>query len=71
MAALSDKRRFKFLKSPAPWIMTAVSFGVALPHLLWLEANDFVTFDNGVTGTVTAATGRWEACWCVGRSAAE
>jgi hypothetical protein len=44
VAALSDKRRFKFLKSPAPWIMTAVSFGVALPHLLWLEANDFVTF---------------------------
>ena len=44
VAALSDKRRFKFLKSPAPWIMTAVSFGVALPHLLWLEADDFVTF---------------------------
>ena len=43
-AALSDKRRLQFLKSPAPWIMTVVSFGLVVPHLLWLEANDFVTF---------------------------
>lgn len=44
VAALSDRRRLQFLKSPAPWIMTAVSFGVVVPHLLWLEANGFVTF---------------------------
>jgi hypothetical protein len=44
VAALADRRRLEFLKSPAPWIMTAVSFGVFLPHLLWLDANGFPTF---------------------------
>jgi 4-amino-4-deoxy-L-arabinose transferase-like glycosyltransferase len=43
-AALSDKRRWQFLKSPAPWIMTAISFGLVLPHLIWLDANQYPTF---------------------------
>jgi hypothetical protein len=43
VAALADRRRLAFLKSPAPWIMTAVSFGIFLPHLLWLNANNFPT----------------------------
>jgi Dolichyl-phosphate-mannose-protein mannosyltransferase len=43
-AALCDRRRWKFLKSPAPWIMTAVSFGLVVPHLIWLNANEYPTF---------------------------
>jgi 4-amino-4-deoxy-L-arabinose transferase-like glycosyltransferase len=43
VAVLVDRRRLQFLKSPAPWIMTAVSFGLSLPHLIWLEANGYPT----------------------------
>ena len=43
VAALADRRRLQFLKSPAPWIMTAVSFGIFLPHLIWLDANGYPT----------------------------
>jgi 4-amino-4-deoxy-L-arabinose transferase-like glycosyltransferase len=43
-AALCSRRRWQFLKSPAPWIMTAVSFGLVTPHLIWLDANAYPTF---------------------------
>jgi 4-amino-4-deoxy-L-arabinose transferase-like glycosyltransferase len=43
VAALADRRRLQFLKSPAPWIMTVVSFGIFLPHLIWLDANGYPT----------------------------
>jgi 4-amino-4-deoxy-L-arabinose transferase-like glycosyltransferase len=43
-AVLCDRRRWQFLKSPAPWIMTAVSFGLVVPHLIWLDANQYPTF---------------------------
>jgi hypothetical protein len=43
VAALADRRRLQFVKSPAPWIMTVVSFGIFLPHLIWLDANGYPT----------------------------
>jgi 4-amino-4-deoxy-L-arabinose transferase-like glycosyltransferase len=43
VAALADRRRLQFLKSPVPWIMTVVSFGIFLPHLIWLNANGYPT----------------------------
>ena len=43
-AALADSQRLRYLKSSAPWIIIIVSFGLFLPHILWLEANGYPTF---------------------------
>ena len=43
-AALADSQRLRYLKSSAPWIITVVSIGLFLPHIVWLEANDYPTF---------------------------
>jgi hypothetical protein len=43
-AALADRERLSYLKSWSPWIITVVSFGLFLPHILWLEANHYTTF---------------------------
>jgi hypothetical protein len=43
-AALADSQRLRYLKSWSPWIITIVSFGLFLPHIVWLEANDYPTF---------------------------
>jgi hypothetical protein len=42
-AALADRDRLLCLKSWCPWIVTAVSFSIVLPHIVWLSANDFPT----------------------------
>jgi 4-amino-4-deoxy-L-arabinose transferase-like glycosyltransferase len=43
-AALADSQRWRYLKSSTPWIITIISFGLFLPHILWLEANHYPTF---------------------------
>jgi hypothetical protein len=43
-AALADSRRLGYLKSSTPWIIAFISFGLFLPHILWLEANHYPTF---------------------------
>ena len=43
-AALADRERLRYLKSWSPWIITVVSFGLFLPHIVWLEANHYPTF---------------------------
>ena len=43
-AALADSQRLRYLKSWSPWIITIVSFGLFLPHVVWLEANHYPTF---------------------------
>jgi 4-amino-4-deoxy-L-arabinose transferase-like glycosyltransferase len=43
MAALMDARRMAFFKSPAPWIITAVSLAMFLPHIVWLQVNEYPT----------------------------
>ena len=42
-AALTDSQRLRYLKSSTPWIITIISFGLFLPHILWLEANQYPT----------------------------
>jgi hypothetical protein len=39
IAALTDERRMKYLRSPAPWITVAVGFAALLPHLIWIYQN--------------------------------
>lgn len=65
VAALVDRRRAAYFKSPAPWITIAVGFVALLPHLAWLRDNDFAPFtyamaihgDKAFGGTVVAALG--------------
>ncbi|MGZ3411040.1 MAG: glycosyltransferase family 39 protein [Xanthobacteraceae bacterium] len=37
IAALTDPRRWVYLRSPAPWITIAVGVIALIPHLLWLH----------------------------------
>jgi 4-amino-4-deoxy-L-arabinose transferase-like glycosyltransferase len=39
IAALTDTRRWQYLRSAAPWITAAVGFAALAPHLLWLYDN--------------------------------
>jgi 4-amino-4-deoxy-L-arabinose transferase-like glycosyltransferase len=65
VAALIDKRRADYFKSPAPYITALVGLLVLSPHLLWLKAHDFAPFTYAMgihgykpfRGTVTAALG--------------
>jgi hypothetical protein len=38
---IPDTRRF--LKTPGPWLMTAIAIGIFSPHLIWMVDNDFIT----------------------------
>ena len=40
-AALSDRRRGAYFRSPAPWITALVFLAPTLPHLYWLVENHF------------------------------
>ncbi|NOJ46565.1 glycosyltransferase family 39 protein [Bradyrhizobium archetypum] len=44
IAALIHPERFKFLRSPAPWVAIVVLAIAMLPHLMWLKQVDFVPF---------------------------
>ena len=41
IAALIDRRRAAYFRSPAPWITIAVGALALAPHLVWLVHNDF------------------------------
>jgi hypothetical protein len=65
VAALIDKRRAGYFRSPAPWITAAVGLLAMAPHFYWLAANDFAPFTYAMTihgekpfaGTIVAALG--------------
>jgi 4-amino-4-deoxy-L-arabinose transferase-like glycosyltransferase len=65
VAALIDKRRAGYFRSPAPWITAAVGLLAMAPHLYWLWQSDFAPFTYAMTihgekpfvGTVVAALG--------------
>jgi len=43
LAALIGARRGAFFKSASPWIITAASLALFLPHIVWLEFNEYPT----------------------------
>jgi hypothetical protein len=43
IAALIDRRRAAFFRSPAPWLITITALALFAPHLAWLAQNDFPT----------------------------
>jgi 4-amino-4-deoxy-L-arabinose transferase-like glycosyltransferase len=43
LAALIGARRTAFFKSAAPWIIAATSLALFLPHIVWLEFNEYPT----------------------------
>ena len=65
VAALIDRRRADYFKSPAPYITAVAGLIVLSPHLLWLWQHDFAPFtyaigihgDKPFGGTVMAALG--------------
>jgi 4-amino-4-deoxy-L-arabinose transferase-like glycosyltransferase len=48
LAALIDKRRAAYFRSPAPWITVAVGLAALSPHLLWLARHHFEAFSYAV-----------------------
>ncbi|HZL39578.1 MAG TPA: glycosyltransferase family 39 protein [Pseudolabrys sp.] len=48
VAALIDKRRAGYFRSPAPWITIAAGLAVLAPHLLWLYRDNFAPFEYAV-----------------------
>jgi len=44
LAALADRRRAAYFRSPAPFVTIAVGLVALAPHLAWIWAHDFATF---------------------------
>jgi hypothetical protein len=55
VAALADRRRWDYLRSPAPWAALGVGAVCMAPHVVWLFAHDFPTLVH--------ATGRRAGSW--------
>jgi 4-amino-4-deoxy-L-arabinose transferase-like glycosyltransferase len=49
VAALVDRRRGTYFRSPAPWITVAVGLIVMAPHLRWLIDSHFAPFSYAMT----------------------
>src|SRR6201993_4738282 len=48
IAALIDRRRAAYFRSPAPWVTIAVGALALAPHVAWLIANDFAPFSYAI-----------------------
>jgi hypothetical protein len=48
VAAVIDRRRGAYFRSPAPWITAGVGLIALAPHLYWLTANHFAPFSYAV-----------------------
>jgi hypothetical protein len=55
IAALADRRRGLYLRSPAPWLTIAAGMAGLAPHLAWLYANDFKPFDYAMESHAATA----------------
>jgi hypothetical protein len=49
VAALIDRRRREYFRSPAPWVTVGVGLLVLAPHLKWLFESHFAPFDYAMT----------------------
>ena len=45
LAALLDRRRLDYLRSPSPWITIAVGALVVAPHFIWVATHGWRTFE--------------------------
>src|SRR5499426_3288215 len=61
IAALADRRRAAYFRSPAPWVTIAVGALALAPHAAWLIANDFAPFSYAIvlhgTGSLASTIG--------------
>ncbi len=63
IAALIDRRRTAYFRSPAPWITVAAGTAAFAPHMVWLVLNDFAPIayaraahvPKGLAGTALSA----------------
>jgi hypothetical protein len=53
IAALIDRRRAAYFRSPAPWITIAVGALALAPHVVWLVQNDFAPLTYARAAHVT------------------
>ena len=44
IAALTDRRREDYFRSPAPWVTIAAGALVLAPHVVWLVGSSFAPF---------------------------
>jgi hypothetical protein len=61
IAAVADRRRAAYFRSPAPWATIAVGALALAPHAAWLIANDFAPFSYAIvlhgTGSLASTIG--------------
>lgn len=55
LAALADRRRDDYFRSPAPWITVLVGALALAPHVAWLIASDFSAFSYALTSHASGA----------------
>jgi hypothetical protein len=55
IAALADPRRSAYLRSPAPWLTMAAGIVGLAPHLAWLYADGFKSFDYAMESHAATA----------------
>jgi hypothetical protein len=48
LAALTDRRRGAYFRSPAPWLTIAVGAVLIAPHIVWVATHEFETFSYAV-----------------------
>jgi 4-amino-4-deoxy-L-arabinose transferase-like glycosyltransferase len=53
LAALSDRRRAAYFRSPAPWLTIAAGAAVLAPHVYWIATHGFTTVDFAFTSHAT------------------
>jgi 4-amino-4-deoxy-L-arabinose transferase-like glycosyltransferase len=59
IAALCDRRRLEYLRSPSPWITIAAGALVVAPHFVWVATHDWRTFEWMFSSH--PASDRWSA----------
>jgi 4-amino-4-deoxy-L-arabinose transferase-like glycosyltransferase len=60
LAALSDRRRGRYFRSPAPWLTVAVGAVVLAPHIAWVATHSLEPFSYAIgaaPATYSAAAG--------------
>lgn len=53
-AAITDRRRGAYFRSSAPWLTVASGAAALAPHLAWVMAHDYSTFDYAFTSHARA-----------------